>query len=56
MALQGWKILKRTKEGSNLKRLVSLGCEMVECAGCHTEVVYICVVNDDYKVKSRIVI
>jgi hypothetical protein len=29
---------------------------MVECAGCHTEVVYICVVNDDYKVKSRIVI
>jgi hypothetical protein len=35
---------------------VSFGCEVVECVWCHTKVVYICVVNDDCKVRSRIVI
>jgi hypothetical protein len=56
MALQGWKISKRAKEGSNPERLVSLGCEVVECAGRHTDIVRICAVNRDCKVRSRIVI
>jgi len=56
MALQGWKISKRAKEGSNPERLVSLGCEVVESAGRHTDIVRICAVNRDCKVRSRIVI
>jgi hypothetical protein len=56
MASQGWKISKRAKEGSNPERLVSLGCEVVECAGRHTDIVRICAVNRDCKVRSRIVI
>jgi hypothetical protein len=56
MALQGWKISKRGKDGSNPERLVSLGSEVVEGAGRHTEIVRICAVNRDCKVRSRIVI
>jgi hypothetical protein len=53
---EGWKILKRAKEASNPERLVSLGCELVQCARHHTEVVHICAVNCDCKLGSRIVI
>ncbi len=56
MALQEWKISKRAKEGSNPERLVSLGCDVVESAGRHTDIVRICAVNRDCKVRSRIVI